>query len=168
MIVRFLAIPARNRIFGCFQLDNHAGKTLCERVVNVARHSIAFFEDRRAPTLLGKLIELKREHDLMGERLGQFNLLRPIRGLVAVADSDKSPNLATNQKWNSEKSLRSFFLQIVAPLGSNTRISLHIVANDWPPCEKQFLDNWVLFPKRWVLHKWMRRVGRRQFSAVRH
>ena len=35
----------------------------------VARHSISFFEDRRSLTLLCKLIELKREHDLMRERL---------------------------------------------------------------------------------------------------
>jgi len=38
-------------------------------IVNVPRHSISFFENRGAPTVLGQLIELKRKHDLMGERL---------------------------------------------------------------------------------------------------
>ena len=61
MIVRFLATAARNRILGCFQLHNHTGETLRERVVDVARHSISFFEDRRPLTLLGKLIELNAQ-----------------------------------------------------------------------------------------------------------
>ena len=42
-----------NSILGCFQLHNHASETLRERVVNVPRHSISFFENRGAPTLLG-------------------------------------------------------------------------------------------------------------------
>src|ERR1700704_6304698 len=109
MRVRFFSGAAGNCILGCLQLHNHTGKTLRERVVNVARHSISFFEDCGAATLLGKFIELKRKHHLMGERLSQFDLLRPIRGLVGVADSNKSPNLSTDQKWNSEKSFRSFF-----------------------------------------------------------
>src|SRR5436190_963868 len=46
MIVRFFATAARKRIFGCFQLHNYTGEPLCERVVDVARHSIAFFEHR--------------------------------------------------------------------------------------------------------------------------
>ena len=70
MIVRFLAAAAGNRILGCFQLHNHTGETLRESVVNVARHSISFFEDRSSLTLVGKLIELNGKHDLVGERLG--------------------------------------------------------------------------------------------------
>ena len=69
VLVRVLAGTARDRILGCFQLHNHPGKTLRERVVNIPRHSISLFEDRRPLALLGKLIELKRKHDLMRERL---------------------------------------------------------------------------------------------------
>src|SRR4030095_5631002 len=96
MIVRFLAIPARNRILGCFQLHNHAGETLRKRVVNVPRHSISFFEDRSPLALLGKLIELNSKHDLMGECLGQFDLLRAIRSTVGMADSNKTLNMSTH------------------------------------------------------------------------
>ena len=69
MIIRFLTTTAGNRILGCLQLHNHASETLRERVVNVARHPISFFENCGPPTLLGELIELKRKHDLMRERL---------------------------------------------------------------------------------------------------
>src|SRR5437879_9197404 len=126
MIVCFLAIPARNRILGCFQLHNHTGETLRQSVVNVARHSISFFENRGSLALLGKLIELNGKHDLMGERLGQFNLLWPIRCLVGMADSNKTPDLSTHQKWNSQKSFCSLSLQIIAPLALHARISLPV------------------------------------------
>src|SRR5207245_10122479 len=78
MIVPFFATAARKRILGCFQLHNYTGETLCERVVDVARHSVSFFEHRSSLALLSKLVELNGKHDLVGERLGQFNLLRPI------------------------------------------------------------------------------------------
>ena len=58
MIVRFFATAARKRILGCFQLHNYTGETLCERVVDVARHAISFFEHRSSLMLLGKLVEL--------------------------------------------------------------------------------------------------------------
>src|SRR6266567_4031227 len=116
MIVRFLAIPARNRILGCFQLHNHAGETLCERVVNVPRHSVSFFEDRSPLTLLGEFIELKREHDLMGEGLSQFNLLRPIRYTIDMANADKTTRLSGDQDWHGQKSFCASALQILAPL----------------------------------------------------
>ena len=61
MLVRFLARAAGNRILGCFQLHNHAGETLRERVVNVPRHSISFFENRGPLALLGKFIELNAQ-----------------------------------------------------------------------------------------------------------
>jgi len=85
MSVPFLATAARNCILGCFQLHNHTGKTLGERVVNVPRHSVSFFKDGSALALLGKVIELKREHDLMGQCLGQLDFLRPIRRKIDMA-----------------------------------------------------------------------------------
>ena len=69
MSIRFLARAARDCILGCFQLHNYPGETLRERIVNVPRHPISFFEDCRALALLGKLVEAKRKHDLMGQRL---------------------------------------------------------------------------------------------------
>src|SRR4051794_33256690 len=96
MAVRFVARATGNRILGCFQLHDHAGKTLCERIVNVARHSVSLFEDGGAPTLLGKLIELKRKHDLVGEGLSQLNLLRPVRRKIDMANTDKTPHLPTH------------------------------------------------------------------------
>src|SRR5437660_219355 len=69
VIVRFLTRTQGNCVFGCFQLDDHTGETLREGVVNIAGHSISFFENRSSATLLGKFIELKRKHDLMRERL---------------------------------------------------------------------------------------------------
>src|SRR6266853_1253203 len=96
MLVRFLAGTVGNRILGRFQLHNHTGKALREGVVNVPRHSISFFEDRSPLTLLGEFIELKREHDLMGEGLSQFNLLRSIRYTIDMANADKTTRLSAD------------------------------------------------------------------------
>src|ERR1700730_18067241 len=147
MIVRFLAIPGGDSILGCFQLHNHTGETLGERIMNVARHSISFFEDRSPLTLLGKLIESKRKHDLMGERLRQFNLLRPIRRTIDMANANKASDLSTHQKRLSEKPLCAVSFQMLTPLAVNARISLDIIANHRTCREKQFLNDCVLFPE---------------------
>src|SRR4026208_101139 len=96
MLVRFFATTVGNSILGCFQLHNHASETLRERVVNVPRHSISFFENRGAPTLLGELIELKRKHDLLGECLRQFDSLGPIKPTIEMANTDKTPDLSAD------------------------------------------------------------------------
>ncbi len=69
MFVRFLAAITVDCVFDRFQLHNYAGETLCECVVNVARHSISFFQNGRLPALFGKFIELNSQHRLMRERL---------------------------------------------------------------------------------------------------
>src|SRR6476619_7641862 len=160
MIVRFLAIPAGNRILGCFQLNNHTGKTLRERVVNVTRHSISFFKNRSPLTLLGELVELKREHDLMGERLGQFDLLRPIRRPIDMANPSKAFDLSTHQKRYCQKPLGPVSFQILTPLAINAGISLDVVANDRTCRKEQFPDYRILLPQRWVLDEWMFRIER--------
>src|ERR1700720_4448774 len=96
MLVPFPARTAGNCILGCFQLHNHASETLSERVVNVPRHSISFFENRGAPTLLGQLIELKSKHHSMGEGLRQFHFLGLINPTIEMANTDKTPDLSTH------------------------------------------------------------------------
>src|SRR4029077_4393375 len=147
MIVRFFAIAARKRILGCFQLHNYTGETLCERVVDVARHAISFFEHRSSLTLLGKLVQLNGKHDLMGEGLGQFNVLRPISCSIGMSDSDKTSHLSTYQKRDREKSFCAFSLQILAPFGFVAGIALQVFETHRPCREKEFLDYSVLFPK---------------------
>src|SRR5439155_19414323 len=131
-------------------------------------HSISFFEDGSAPALLGKLIELKGKHDLVRQRLGQFNLLWPIGCQVAVADSNKTPNLSTHQNRNSQKSFCPLSLQIVAPHARNSRISLQVFANHRTSREKKFLDYGVLFQNQRVFHEWVLRIRRDQSSAIHH
>src|SRR6476620_9095605 len=168
MIVSFLAPAVGNRILGCFSLPNYTSETLRERVVDVPRHAISFFEDRSSLTLLGKLVQLNGKHDLMGEGLGQFNVLRPISCSIGMSDSDKTSHLSTYQKRDCKKSFCAFSLQIIAPFGFDTRISLQVFANHRACRKKEFLDYSVLFPKRRVLHKWMLRIRRDQSSAVYH
>src|SRR4029077_16569078 len=166
MIVSFLATAVGNSILGCFQLHNHTGETLRERVVDVARHAISFFEDRNSLTLLGKLVQLNGKHDLMGEGLGQFNVLRPISCSIEMSDSDKTSHLSTYQKRDGEKSFCAFSLQIIATFGFGARISLKVCENPRTCREKEFLDYSVLFPKQRVLLKRMLRIRRDQSSAV--
>ena len=60
------------------ELDTFLNEALRQCVVDVSRHSIAFFQDRGEPALVGKLIQLKGEHRLVSKRLRQFNLLGPV------------------------------------------------------------------------------------------
>src|SRR5438477_1169381 len=147
MSVPFLATAARNCILGCFQLHNHTGETLGERVVNVPRHSVSFFKDRCALTLLGELIELKREHDLVRECLGQLDFLRPIRRTIEMANANKASDLSTHQKRHCEKSLCAVSFQMLTPIAVNARISRDVIANHRTCREKQFLHYCVLFPE---------------------
>jgi hypothetical protein len=115
--------------------------------MNVARHSISFFEDRSPLTLLGKLIESKRKHDLMGERLRQFNLLRPIRRTIDMANANKASDLSTHQQRHSEEPLCAISFQMLTPIADNARISVNVIANHGTGREKQFLNYCVLFPE---------------------
>src|SRR6202040_761605 len=123
MLVRLPARTAGNCILSCFQLHNHAGKTLRESVVNIPCHPISFFENRGPPALLGELIELKRKHDLMGECLRQFDFLGPIKPTIEMANTDKTPDLSADQNRNCQKSFRAHSLKILTPLAINARIS---------------------------------------------
>src|ERR1700688_4790407 len=105
MLVRLFLTATRDRVLGRFQLHDHTGETLRESVVDVPHHSIAFFEDRRALTLLGKLIELKRKHDLVSECLSQLDFFWSIRRTVDVANADKTAHVPTHQQRHAEKSL---------------------------------------------------------------
>src|SRR5207237_9215280 len=84
-----LATAACHCILGRFQLHDYTRKTLRQRIVNVARHSVSFFENSCLAALLGKFIELNRQHGLVCERLRQFDLLRSIRGSLAVTNTDE-------------------------------------------------------------------------------
>src|SRR3982074_1159645 len=147
MIVRFLAIPAGDRILCCFQLHNHTGETLGERIMNVARHSISFFENRGPLTLFGKLIELKGKHDLVGRRLGQFNLFWPLSCPVAMTNANKAPDLSTHQKRHCEKPLCAVSFQVLTPITVNARISVDVTPTPRTCREQQFLNYCVLLPE---------------------
>ena len=43
-------------VVGRLQLNDHTGEALRQGVVDISRHSIAFFQDRGEPALVGKLI----------------------------------------------------------------------------------------------------------------
>src|SRR3954469_11487753 len=96
MLVGFFAGPACHRVLRRFQLHDHAGETLRESVMDVARHAVALFENGRALTLLGKFIELDRKHDLMCERLGQFDLFRSVGRAVRMPNPNETSYLPTD------------------------------------------------------------------------
>src|SRR2546430_17732830 len=97
--------------------------------------------------LLGKLVELYGEHDLMGKRLGQFNLLGPIGCSVGMSNSDETSDLPTYQKWDPQKSFCSFSLQIFVPLAVNPRISVNVFANYRARRNNLLLDGCDSVPK---------------------
>src|ERR1700682_1510744 len=122
MFVRLLLLTVRCRILGRFQLHDHSGETLRERVMNVARHSISFFENGRQTALLGKLIELNCQHGLMGERLGQFDLLRLIRWPISMTNSDESSDMPADQGGYGHPLPGSLCSEIVSNVGGYARI----------------------------------------------
>ena len=147
MVVRLFTGTACDCVLGCFQLDNHTGEALGEGVVNVPRHSVSFFKDRCPLTLLGEFVQLKREHDLVGECLGQLDFLRPIRRTIDMANANKAFDVSSHQKRHSEKSFCAVSLQMLTPIAANARISLDVIANHRTCREKQFLNDCVLLPE---------------------
>src|SRR6266536_4903813 len=107
MLISFLAPATTDCILGRFQLYDHAGETLGERIVDIARHSISFFQNGGLPALLGKFIELNCQHRLVRERLSQFDFFRSIRRPVAVTNTDEAFHASANQGRNPQKSSRS-------------------------------------------------------------
>src|SRR3954464_10834144 len=96
MLVRFFAGPACHRVLRRFQLHDHAGETLREGVMDVTGHSVALFENGRALTLLGNFVGRDRKHDLVCERLGQFDLLWPIGRAVGMTNPNETSYLPTD------------------------------------------------------------------------
>src|SRR5207302_6813906 len=123
------------------------GETLRERVVYVPRHSVSLFKDSCALTLLGKFVELKRKHDLVGECLSQLDLLRTIRRTIDVANANKASDLSTHQKRHCQKPLCAVSFQMLTPIAVHARISLDVITNHGTCREKQFLNYCVLFPE---------------------
>src|SRR6266851_7603549 len=166
MFVCVLAGTVGDRILGGFQLHDHTGKTLRERVVDVSRHPVSFFKDRGALTLLGELIELKREHDLVCERLSQFYFFWPVRRTIDVANANEASDVSTHQKRHSEKPLCAVSFQMLTQIAANARISCDVVANHRTSREKQLLDYRVPFPRQRVFDEWVLRLERAKFSAL--
>src|SRR6266404_4982685 len=55
--------------FRCFHLQDHTRETLCERVVDITRQTGALFEDGSLALLLGDLLPMNSNHDVLRERL---------------------------------------------------------------------------------------------------
>src|ERR1700730_1413268 len=165
MFVCFLARVEGDRVLGRLQLHDHTGEALRERVMNVAGHSISFFENGRSVALLSKFIQLKGEHHLMSERLSQLDFFRPIRTAIEMANANKTSDLSTYEHRNRKKSFCPSSLQVISPIATNSGISLDVITNHGSSCENQFLHDRVLFPHQWVLDERMLRVRSGQVSV---
>src|SRR5882672_7910162 len=84
-------------LLNCFQLNDHAGKSLREGVVNVASHPITLGYHRRLPALRGKTGQLDCQRRLMGKSAGQFDLLLPETTLLNETDADESGNTSGDE-----------------------------------------------------------------------
>src|SRR5258706_2386009 len=84
-------------LLNCFQLNDHAGESLCERVVNVASHPIALGHHGRLTTLGGKTGQLDCQSCLMGESTGQLDLLLSETTLQSESDADESRNTSGDE-----------------------------------------------------------------------
>src|SRR5205085_9030257 len=125
MTVRFLTGTQGNCIFGSFQLHNYTGKALRESVVDVPRHAIALFEYCRPLSLFGKVVQLKRQHDLMGQGLGKLDLLRSVWRTIDMANADKAFDLSADQKRHTKKSPGADLFQTSLPFAVDPWIRVH-------------------------------------------
>src|SRR2546430_15469275 len=82
---------------GSFQLNDHAGESLRERVVNIASHPITLGHHGRLATLGGKKGQLDCQSRLLGESTGQFDLLLSETTLQSETDADESGNTSGDE-----------------------------------------------------------------------
>ena len=96
-----LFIP--QRLHRRVQLDDHAGESLRERVVNVTGHARSFFEDGGLALLLTNLLPMRRNHDVMSKCLGEFYLLRTTRSAIQVLNADESAHFSGYKHRDNKK-----------------------------------------------------------------
>src|SRR5262249_13323036 len=88
-------------------LDNHAGESLSECVVNVSRHAGSLFQNGCLTLLLYELLSVRRHHDVMSEGLSKFNFIGSIGPLFGVMNTDKPAKLAGDKHRYRHESLTS-------------------------------------------------------------
>src|SRR6266516_4337668 len=99
-------------LLNCFQLNDHAGESLRERVVNVASHPIALGHHGRLTTLSGKTGQLHCQRRLMGESTGQFDLLLAETTVHSKPDADKSSDTSGDEHWHKQNSVDAHLPQM--------------------------------------------------------
>jgi len=87
-------IAERRRALGCFQLHDHSGESLSQRVVNVARHPVALRRDRSFTALFRQSHQLETQHGLMRHRPRQLDFFLPDLPFLFEADTEHTGNLA--------------------------------------------------------------------------
>src|SRR6266487_1825126 len=103
----------------------------------------------------------------MCERLRQFDLFRPIRGPVAMTNTDESFHMTTYEGWNSQILFGPSGFEIFANCLCNARIVLDVFTDHRSSGENGFLKHFVLLPEERVFDERMLRISCRKIRALR-
>ena len=115
MLPGFGRQPLGHRLLGGFQLHDHAGEPLRQRVVDVARHAIALGHHGGLAALRGEAGQLDRQHRLIGQGLGQFHFFGPKPALLGEPNPDHARHLAGNQHRHDQYGNDALRQQMGAP-----------------------------------------------------
>src|SRR5262249_58867939 len=100
-----LGIFLQECFFGSLHLNNHAGKPLSQRVVNVSRHAGSLFENGSLTLLFDEFLSVGRHHDVVSKSLSKFDLVGSIGPLFCMLNTDKPTKLAGHKHPYSHESL---------------------------------------------------------------
>src|SRR3954462_1040324 len=77
----------------CVQLDNHAGETLCKRVMNIARHPCTLLQYHGMAPLLAQFGLVSCNHHMESQCLGQFDLFTTICSSFHMLNTNKAAHV---------------------------------------------------------------------------
>src|SRR5262245_58851050 len=126
-----LFIMIQQSFFSSFHLHDHPGEPLSERVVNISRHTGSLFENGSLTLLLYDLLAMRRQHDVMGQRLSELDLIGSIGSLFQMMNTDKPAKLPGHKHRYRHESLALVAFQIFAEFRLEPCIPFNIVDDYW-------------------------------------
>src|SRR4030095_3136607 len=129
MLSSLLGQPPVCGVGSRLQLNDNGREALRERVVDIARHAIAFFQ-------YGGLSGLDREHGLVSESLSEFDLRGLIRRSQPVAEGDEAFYLASDKRRQPQNFADSARSKKRPHPAGNPRVGLDVVVRNRTACEK--------------------------------
>src|SRR5262249_49488039 len=127
----------------------------CESIVNVACHPRPLFENRGLALLFSDLVSMCCHHDVMGQPLRQFDLIRAISSAADMLNTNKPAHFSQDKHRNSQELFTASFDQILSELCIYSRVVFDVVAHHGTLSKKHLLKVGACFPCLRIFNEWM-------------